>query len=253
MNQTVSYFDVLFLRCGVIGHILWALSVITGVLIVRQLLAVRPKILLPGGLTNQLAGLVGGGQVNQAMELAGRDDSLLGYMVHAALMESPMGYQAMERAMEEALDQQTASILRKLEWLNVVGNIGPMLGLMGTVWGMIMAFVAIWETGGIPDPSNLAGAIGIALVTTANVDWTFRTREAFRTWLAAQPPDREWIAEDFRSHLEARNWIAPSHPNAWGALFGWIARSGLVVDAGRLERMTQPRSHARRSPVYRKA
>ena len=166
MNQTVSYFDVLFLRCGVIGHILWALSVITGVLIVRQLLAVRPKILLPGGLTNQLAGLVGGGQVNQAMELAGRDDSLLGYMVHAALMESPMGYQAMERAMEEALDQQTASLLRKLEWLNVVGNIGPMLGLMGTVWGMIMAFVAIWETGGIPDPSNLAGAIGIALVTT---------------------------------------------------------------------------------------
>ena len=95
--------------------------------------------------------------------------------------------------------------------------------------------------------------IGIALVTTSNVDWTFRTREAFRTWLAAQPPDREWIAEDFRSHLDARNWIAPSHPNAWGALFGWIARSGLVVDAGRLERMTQPRSHARRSPVYRKA
>ena len=57
-------------------------------------------------------------------------------------------------------------MLRKIEWLNLMGNITPMLGLLGTVWGMILAFMEIVKAQGMPAPANLAKSIGIALVTT---------------------------------------------------------------------------------------
>jgi biopolymer transport protein ExbB len=72
----------------------------------------------------------------------------------------------MERAMGEAAEERTAKMLRYTEWLNLMGNLGPMLGLLGTVWGLIKTFFKIVEAGGIPNPGELAGAIGIKLVCT---------------------------------------------------------------------------------------
>ncbi|MCK4276395.1 MAG: MotA/TolQ/ExbB proton channel family protein, partial [Phycisphaerae bacterium] len=79
---------------------------------------------------------------------------------------SPHGYAAMERAIEETSEERTTKLLRHIEPLNLIGNISPMVGLLGTVWGMINAFFQIVQAGGIPEPGELAGAIGIALVTT---------------------------------------------------------------------------------------
>jgi biopolymer transport protein ExbB len=56
--------------------------------------------------------------------------------------------------------------LRPLEYLNVLGNIAPMLGLFGTVYGMIVAFQTLVEEGGSADPGKLAAGISTALVTT---------------------------------------------------------------------------------------
>jgi biopolymer transport protein ExbB len=72
----------------------------------------------------------------------------------------------MERAVDAASNERITGLMRHTEWLNLVGNIGPMIGLFGTVWGLIKTFFAIVETGGIPDPGALAGAIGIKLVCT---------------------------------------------------------------------------------------
>jgi biopolymer transport protein ExbB len=72
----------------------------------------------------------------------------------------------MERAMEEASEERTTKYLRQIEWLNLIGNISPMLGLLGTVWGMILAFQTLAASGGTADPTELSGSIGIALVTT---------------------------------------------------------------------------------------
>lgn len=57
-------------------------------------------------------------------------------------------------------------MLRKIEWLNIIGNVAPMIGLFGTVWGMIEAFNRIVQAQGQPEPERLADAISIALVTT---------------------------------------------------------------------------------------
>jgi biopolymer transport protein ExbB len=56
--------------------------------------------------------------------------------------------------------------MRSIEWLNLIGNVSPMVGLFGTVFGMIKLFDAIVTAGGQPQPAQLAGGISVALVTT---------------------------------------------------------------------------------------
>jgi biopolymer transport protein ExbB len=105
-------------------------------------------------------------QYREAIEYSAADPSMVSGVIHAALAEASNGYPAMERAMEEAIDDQTSKNLRKIEYLNIIGNIAPMIGLFGTVFGMIKTFQAIVVAKGIPEPDKLAEGISIALVTT---------------------------------------------------------------------------------------
>ena len=68
--------------------------------------------------------------------------------------------------LEQAATEVMATRVRRVEILNVIGQVSPMLGLFGTVYGMILAFQSIVSTGGNADPVLLAGGIGTALVTT---------------------------------------------------------------------------------------
>jgi biopolymer transport protein ExbB len=72
----------------------------------------------------------------------------------------------MEKAMEEASVQETAGGLKPINYLSIIAQIAPMLGLLGTVSGMIKAFQKI-GLGGMGEPEKLAGDIGEAMVTTA--------------------------------------------------------------------------------------
>jgi biopolymer transport protein ExbB len=66
----------------------------------------------------------------------------------------------------ESLQEQASALLRRIEWLNLIGNVSPMVGLFGTVFAMIKLFNAIVATGGQPQLVRLADGISIALVTT---------------------------------------------------------------------------------------
>jgi len=66
----------------------------------------------------------------------------------------------------ESLQDQSLRLLRKVEWANIIGSVAPMIGLFGTVFGMIKAFNGIVIAGGQPQPAQLAEGISIALVTT---------------------------------------------------------------------------------------
>jgi len=166
MDEGIRYFDILFVKCGPIGWALWALSVVTVAIIVKHFISIRRAKLIPAALAEQVKALLARRDHGQVMELVGRDESMFAKMLHAALSRSSRGYGAMERAMEEAGEHEATCLLRRVEWLNLIGNVGPMGGLLGTVWGMILAFFTIVQTGGIPHPGELAGAIGTALVTT---------------------------------------------------------------------------------------
>ena len=86
--------------------------------------------------------------------------------MNAALHEANHGFSAVIRSLEQTADELTTNRLRRIEYLNILGQVSPMIGLFGTVYGMILAFQAIVATGGDPDPVQLAGGIGTALTTT---------------------------------------------------------------------------------------
>jgi biopolymer transport protein ExbB len=83
-----------------------------------------------------------------------------------ALNESRSDWFRMKNTLAESLQDQAAALLRKIEWLNLIGNVSPMVGLFGTVFGMIKLFNTIVTAGGQPQPAQLAEGISIALVTT---------------------------------------------------------------------------------------
>ena len=151
---------------GYIGLLLWGLSIVTLAIIIQYFVNIRRSNLMPDLVLQQIEGMFENKQYREAIEMTAAEPSLMSYIVHAALGEAAHGYASMERAMEEAAEEKTTGLLRKIEWLNLIGNVSPMLGLLGTVWGMINAFMAIVEAKGIPSPDKLAYSIGIALVTT---------------------------------------------------------------------------------------
>ena len=87
-------------------------------------------------------------------------------VLRSALERAPGGHEAMLAGLEQAATEVMATRVRRVEILNVIGQVSPMLGLFGTVYGMILAFQSIVSSGGNADPVLLAGGIGTALVTT---------------------------------------------------------------------------------------
>ncbi len=165
MPLAVNYLEILVVGGGVIGWIIWLISILVVALAINYFMAIRRTNILPEEAKLQIVELFEAKQYREAIDLTEMQPDFLSYIVHEALTEAPHGYPAMERAMEEAAEERTTKMLRSLEWMNLIGNIGPMLGLLGTVWGMIGAFFKIVEYGS-PDPAKLAGDIGVALVTT---------------------------------------------------------------------------------------
>jgi biopolymer transport protein ExbB len=166
-DEGMDYFKTLvWPGGGYIGLILWGLSIVTLAIIIQYFITIRRGSVIPDLVRQQIQGLFENKQYREAIEVTATEPSMLSHVVHAALTEAAHGYVAMERAMEEAAEEKTTHLLRRIEWLNLIGNVSPMLGLLGTVWGMINAFMEIVKARGIPSPDKLAYSIGIALVTT---------------------------------------------------------------------------------------
>ena len=169
-SKTTSYFTMFFWGGDVLGIIMiWILilmSVCVMALAIHFLLQNRIDNYIPDVVVDEVEGMLEEKQFREAIDFCAEEDSVFGQIMYASLSEASNGFGAMERAVEETADLISARKLRSLEYLNVLGAIGPMVGLFGTVYGMIVAFNQIVEKGGQPDPAELAGGISTALVTT---------------------------------------------------------------------------------------
>ena len=74
-------------------------------------------------------------------------------------------FESIEKSLEEMGDEEAVKLHQKIGWLSVISNVAPMMGLLGTVMGMVGAFRVI-ATSKNPDPSELANGISMALLTT---------------------------------------------------------------------------------------
>jgi biopolymer transport protein ExbB len=148
---------------------IWFLILLSAVnlgLTLQFALKYRRSSIVPFETYEQIDAMLKEKRYRETIEYTATDDCYLSKLVGAALNEASNGYSAMERAVEESADLETTKVLRPLEFLNILGNVAPMIGLFGTVYGMILAFSKLVASGGKPDPAQLAGGISTALVTT---------------------------------------------------------------------------------------
>jgi biopolymer transport protein ExbB len=166
-GAVMRVFDHFLVKGGAITwFVLVPLSVATVALTTEYCISIRRKTFVPEETFRRLSEDLGAEKYADAVRFTTEDPSILAAVVNAGLMESGNGYGAMERAVEESLEESSARVMRKIEYVNVIGNISPMIGLFGTVYGMIGLFASIRAQGGMPEPARIADDISIALVTT---------------------------------------------------------------------------------------
>ncbi len=151
---------------GVVGMLILLLSLAAVALVVEHLMTLREPVLMPPGLADDVFQLLTAGKPSLAIERCRQQPSFLAFVLDAGLSEAEGGWPAAEKALEDAMADQSARLFRKIEYLSVIGNIAPMLGLLGTVVGMIFAFREVAATQGAARAGDLAEGIYLALVTT---------------------------------------------------------------------------------------
>ena len=151
---------------GIIGYCIMLLSLVAVALIIEYALSIRRTVLMPPGFADEVLKMLTQGQANAALQKCQNDASALAQVLHAGMTQYEFGWESIEKSAEEATAEQASRLYRKVEYLKVIGDIAPMIGLLGTVVGMVMAFQQVAETGGYGRGAGLAEGIYLALITT---------------------------------------------------------------------------------------
>jgi len=135
-------------------------------LFVMNLLTARRENVVPVALVEGFEGHLNEKRYQEAYEMAKNDDSFLGQVLSAGLAKLSAGYDQAIEAMQEVGEEENMKLEHRLSYMALIGSISPMVGLLGTVQGMIASFSVIANATGAPKPSELAVGISTALFTT---------------------------------------------------------------------------------------
>lgn len=135
-------------------------------IIVKCVIEIRPASISSRRSTAKIGTLVEDRNWGELRRFVERDRALASVVVREAIGQSGRGREAMREAAEIAASVECSRWFRKIEPLNVIGNLGPLVGLAGTVWGMILAFTTLGVEGGQAGPASLSLGISKALFHT---------------------------------------------------------------------------------------
>lgn len=151
------------------GWLMWPItlcSIISLAIIAERFWSLRKKRIVPGNLVAQVWQWEKVGHLDKKRINALRASSPLGRVMAAGLVNRQHSRDVMKESIEEVGRQVAHELQRFLNTLGTIASISPLLGLLGTVFGMIKVFSVI-TTQGVGDPSVLADGISTALLTTA--------------------------------------------------------------------------------------
>ncbi|HEX7062583.1 MAG TPA: MotA/TolQ/ExbB proton channel family protein [Woeseiaceae bacterium] len=141
-------------------------GIITMGIILERFWTLRQKRVVPEDLTAKVWGWVKRDTLDQRQIQALHQSSPLGRILAAGLINRDREREVMKESIEDTGRHVVHELERYLDTLSTIAAISPLLGLLGTVFGMIRAFVAITAQG-VGNPQVLAGGIAEALITTA--------------------------------------------------------------------------------------
>jgi biopolymer transport protein ExbB len=162
-----TYFEQFVIAGGpTVWFVLLPMSLITVYLSTVYFLTISRKKLLPEESAGAVIAIMRQhGFAQLPARLAGKND-FVSAAIARAVAQCGGDLNRMRTVLVESLQDQAMCFLRKIEWSNIIGNVSPMVGLFGTVLGIIKMFNAMAMAGGQPNPAQLAGGISVALVTT---------------------------------------------------------------------------------------
>ncbi len=151
---------------GLFGFFIMLVSFVMVALIMMILLQLRRGNYLPPDLVEQFEQKLNSKDYQGAYELARANDSFLGRVLAAGMGRLSRGFDEAQAGMQEVGDDETMAMEHKIGYLALIGSVAPMLGLLGTIQGMVMSFRVIALSPTTPKPNELADGISTALFTT---------------------------------------------------------------------------------------
>jgi biopolymer transport protein ExbB len=186
---------------GPIGFCLLILSIYFTALVIRLFMEFRVSEAVPPVLVEKLENAIRDKKFQDAYDVCKDNDSFLARLVRTGIANLPNGRAEAKEAMETTTEEIVTSLEMKISYLAIIGTLGPMIGLVGTIWGMIMSFQEIATAAGAqPRPEKVAEGISTALfITLEGVSLSvpaifffayFRNRIAQMTMEASRVADR---------------------------------------------------------------
>ncbi|MGY8767305.1 MAG: MotA/TolQ/ExbB proton channel family protein [Pirellulales bacterium] len=151
---------------GIYFFVFLVISFVFVALLVMNLLNARRDNIVPLALVESFEACLEENKVQDAYDLAKEDESFLGKVLSAGLEKVSQGYDKAIEAMQEVGEEENMKMDHRLSYMALIGTLSPMIGLFGTVDGMIRAFSVIAIAGSTPQASELANGISTALLTT---------------------------------------------------------------------------------------
>ena len=152
------------------GCLMWPIllcSLISVTIILERLYKLhRARIKIPN-ILSRVKNLLKEGRAEEALKLCESINDPVAHILAIGIRIRKRSIEEQEKMISHAGSRIIRQLEKNLRGLAIIGNITPLMGLLGTVTGMIKAFIKIQELGGRVDASVLAGGIGEALITTA--------------------------------------------------------------------------------------
>lgn len=153
-------------KSGPVFYALAFCSLIATAVIIERLIALRRSRVLPRQIVDIVEAIQPGKDLSLAIEVCRRNPGVFSDVMRAGLENADRDWEVMRDAVIDAGRQETPAIERHLFWLSTVAQASPLLGLLGTVFGMIRMFSSV-SLQGLGDPQILSRGISEAMLATA--------------------------------------------------------------------------------------
>ncbi len=165
-EEAESLVRIVWENMGWIGGVILALSLAAVTVIIEHFWTIRRSTMVPEEEIRINRELIENRRFKECIDSVGRSPTMFADVLTVGLRHGRHGFDAMLEAVEERAGAWRSRLFRKVEYLNIIGNMTPLLGLLGTVLGMIEAFGTMKATQGNYGPVQLAGGISLALTST---------------------------------------------------------------------------------------
>jgi len=162
VNPVADFFN----NMGVIGYFLLALSVISTTLIIECFINVKRDKFAPPDIIDELEALFEEGNFQEALDLCENQRNYLTNVVAAGLGKLGHTYEIIKTSLREMQEEETVKLFQKVGWISIIAATAPLIGLLGTMFGMFFTFGAIAASQGAVQPAGLAYGIKMKLITT---------------------------------------------------------------------------------------